>query len=53
MRKNGVPAFPDPNGQGQFPPDFLGQIDTNSPLVQTAYKACQSLFPKFGPQIGL
>ena len=51
MRKHGVPSFPDPNGQGMFTPGQLGQLDPASPLFQTAFKACESLEPKFGPRI--
>jgi hypothetical protein len=51
MRKNGVPSFPDPNGQGMFSPSSLGQLDPSSPLFQTAYKACLSLMPKVGPRL--
>jgi hypothetical protein len=53
MRTHGVPGFPDPNGQGQLNLDALNGIDPSSPLVQTAYEACRSLFPKLGPQLRL
>jgi hypothetical protein len=51
MRRHGVPNFPDPNGQGQFPLGSIDQLDTNSTFFQAAYAACRSLFPKLGPQI--
>ncbi len=53
MRKNGVPSFPDPNGQGMFPFGSLSRLDPNSPLVQTAFKACEVLEPKVGPRLRL
>lgn len=53
MRKNGVPGFPDPNGQGFFPVTSLSGLDPNSPLAQTAFKACESLEPKVGPHLQL
>jgi hypothetical protein len=53
MRQNGVPSFPDPNGQGFFPVASLSGLDPNSPLVQTAFKACESLEPKVGPHLQL
>ena len=52
MRKNGVPNFPDPNGQGTFSPDSLQGLDPGTPLFQAAFKACQALEPKVGPRIG-
>jgi hypothetical protein len=51
MRKNGVPNFPDPNGQGVIPIGSMNGIDPNAPLVQTAFKACESLEPKVGPRV--
>jgi hypothetical protein len=53
MRSNGVPSFPDPNGEGRFPLGSLSELDPNSPLVQSAFKACESLEPKVGPRIEL
>jgi len=51
MRTHGVPNFPDPNGQGEFPIGSIEQLNTNSTFFQSAYKSCQPLFPKIGPQI--
>lgn len=51
MRKKGVPAFPDPNGQGRFPFASIGKLDPTAPLFQSAFKSCQSLEPKVGPRI--
>jgi hypothetical protein len=48
MRKDGVPDFPNPE-LGK-PPARSG-ADPSSPLVQSAFKACQSLEPKVGPRI--
>jgi hypothetical protein len=53
MRKNGLPSFPDPNGQGFFALGDMKGIDPSSPLVQRAFQACQSLEPKVGPRIQL
>ena len=53
MRRSGVPSFPDPTGQGTFPPGSLDGIDPSSPFVQQAFKACESLEPKRGPRLQL
>jgi hypothetical protein len=53
MRRNGVPVFPDPSGQGMFPPGSLQAIDPSSPQTRTAFKACESLEPKVGPRLQL
>jgi hypothetical protein len=53
MRRNGVPAFPDPSGEGTFPFGGLKGIDPSSPLVHRAFAACQSLEPKNGPHLQL
>ncbi|HWB21668.1 MAG TPA: hypothetical protein VG652_02135 [Gaiellaceae bacterium] len=51
MRKDGVPTFPDPNGQGRFPLGSIGKLDPSAPLFQSAFKSCQPLEPKVGPRI--
>jgi hypothetical protein len=51
MRTHGVPSFPDPNSQGLIPLSAMNGIHPNSPLVLTAFKACESLEPKVGPRI--
>ena len=51
MRKDGVPSFPDPNGEGRFPIGSIDKLDQSSPLFQSAFKSCQSLEPKVGPRI--
>jgi hypothetical protein len=51
MRKNGVSSFPDPTGQGTFPPGSLARLDPNTPVVHTAFKDCESLEPTVGPRI--
>lgn len=51
MRKNGVPAFPDP--ELGTPPLASGGINPGSPLVQKAFNACKALEPTFGPRIQL
>jgi hypothetical protein len=53
MRTHGVPGFPDPNGQGFFAPGSLKAIDPGSPLVDRAFKACQSLEAHVGPRLSL
>ena len=40
-----------PNPQLGKPPAGNG-IDPSAPLVQSAFKVCQSLEPKVGPRIG-
>jgi hypothetical protein len=52
MRANGVPSFPDPSGDGRFPRGSLDGIDPASPLLQKAFKGCESLEPRIGPRIG-
>jgi hypothetical protein len=51
MRKNGVPNFPDPNGQGRFPLAAIEKLDPNTPGFQAAFKVCQGLEPKVGPRV--
>jgi hypothetical protein len=51
MRGNGVPGFPDPTSQGVFPVAGIQGVDPSSPLVLTAFRACESLEPKVGPRI--
>jgi hypothetical protein len=51
MRSNGVPDFPDPNGQGQIQiNNATGTLDPNSPQFQKAATACQRLDNGFGVQ---
>jgi hypothetical protein len=50
-RRHGIPRFPDPDSQGQFPLPGMKGIDPSSPLVLAAFKACESLEPKVGPRI--
>jgi hypothetical protein len=46
MRAHGVPDFPDPVGDGlQVKAGPGSDLDPNSPKMQTAEKACQSLEP--------
>jgi hypothetical protein len=51
MRRNGEPGFPDPDGDGRFPLGAISGLDPNSPPLQRAFNACQSLEPKVGPRI--
>jgi len=51
MRKNGVPGFPDPNGEGRFPLGILGKLGSSPPALARAYQSCASLEPKVGPRI--
>jgi hypothetical protein len=51
MRKDGVPSFPDPNGEGRFPSGSISKLDPTTPLFQSAFESCQSLEPKVGPRI--
>jgi hypothetical protein len=51
MRSNGVPSFPDPNGQGLIQiNNATGTLDPSSPQFQTAETACKSLDNGFGEQ---
>jgi hypothetical protein len=45
MRTHGVPSFPDPNAQGQFPPVQIGRNGVSQQAVQSAETACQSVHP--------
>jgi hypothetical protein len=46
MRAHGVPDFPDPVGNGlQIKVSPGSDLDPNSPQMQAAQKACQSLAP--------
>jgi hypothetical protein len=51
MRKNGVPGFPDPDGQGEFPAS-VDRIDSKSLVFLAADKTCASLYPTLGPKGG-
>jgi hypothetical protein len=49
MRSNGVPNFPDPNGQGVIQiNDATGDLDPNSPQFEKAATACKRLENGFG-----
>jgi hypothetical protein len=51
MRSNGVPNFPDPNGQGLIQiNNATGTLDPSSPQFQKAAAACKSLENGFGEQ---
>jgi hypothetical protein len=50
VRKNGIPNFQTPQLPGKGPASNAN-IDPGSPLVQTAFKACQALEPEVGPRI--
>ena len=47
MRANGVPGFPDPNGQGNFN-DAQIQALTNGPQGDSALHQCRSVLPNAG-----
>jgi hypothetical protein len=49
MRSNGVPNFPDPNGQGVLLIQG-GNIEASSPAFQKAQTACKRLDNGFGEQ---
>jgi hypothetical protein len=56
VRTHGVPGFPDPDPNSEFAYAAGGERGVSqlaSPLGKAAFKACQSLFPKLGPQISL
>jgi hypothetical protein len=48
MRSNGVPNFPDPNGQGLIQINATGALEPSSPAFQKAQMACKSLDNGFG-----
>ncbi len=49
MRSNGVPNFPDPNGQGLIQiNNATGVLEPSSPAFQKAQMACKSLENGFG-----
>jgi hypothetical protein len=48
MRSNGVPNFPDPNGQGLININATGTLEPSSPQFQKAQTACKSLDNGFG-----
>lgn len=48
MRKNGVPNFPDPNGQGVIQFGSSLGIDPGSPKVRSAIQTCRQLLPNGG-----
>lgn len=48
MRHHGVPNFPDPSSQGQFPPVQEGRNGVTQQTVQSAQNACRSLQPGGG-----
>ena len=45
MRARGVPDFPDPDSQGQFPPVQIGRNGASQQAVQSAKNACRDLQP--------
>jgi hypothetical protein len=45
MRTHGIKDFPDPSNGGLPPIQPVGDLDPNSPLFQTAYKACERHLP--------
>jgi hypothetical protein len=49
MRSNGVPSFPDPNGQGMIQiRSAISTLENSSPQFQKAATACKSLANGFG-----
>jgi hypothetical protein len=51
MRANGVPNFPDPNGQGLIQiNNATGPLDPNSPQFEKAAAACKRLANGFGEE---
>jgi hypothetical protein len=48
MRSNGVPSFPDPNGQGLIQINAAGTLDPGSPQFGKAETTCESLDNGFG-----
>ena len=52
MRSDGVPNFPDPNGQGLIQVNATGSLDASSPQYRKAETACNSLNNGFAEQLG-
>jgi hypothetical protein len=50
MRSNGVPDFPDPNGQGLINVNATGTLEPSSPQFQKSQTACGSLDKGFAQQ---
>jgi hypothetical protein len=50
MRSNGVPDFPDPNGQGLIQINATGTLEPSSPQYHKAQTACKSLENGFAEQ---
>ncbi|HEY2304347.1 MAG TPA: hypothetical protein VGI05_00545 [Streptosporangiaceae bacterium] len=48
MRSHGVPSFPDPDSQGQFPTVRIGRNGVTQQAVQSAQNACRHLQPGGG-----
>ena len=48
IRSHGVPSYPDPDSQGQFPPIQEGRNGVSQQAVQSAQNACRSLQPGGG-----
>lgn len=51
MRSHGVPSYPDPDSQGQFPPLQEGRNGVSQQAVQSAQNACRHLQPGGGQGI--
>jgi hypothetical protein len=49
MRSNGVPDYPDPDSQGQFPPIQEGRNGVSQQALQSAQNACRHVQPGGGP----
>jgi hypothetical protein len=52
MRSHGVTKFPDPSPDGNLLVTGSSGIDPNSPLFQTAQRACAKYFPGGAPPVG-
>lgn len=52
MRSQGLPDFPDPNGQGAIVTSGLGDLNPQSAQLQNAANACRSLEGPFKLQLG-
>jgi hypothetical protein len=48
MRSHGLPSFPDPDSQGQFPPVQEGRNGVSQQAVQSAQNSCRHLQPGGG-----
>ena len=45
MRSHGIPDFPDPDSSGQISKEEIVHLGVSTSVLQTAQRACMSLWP--------